>query len=204
MCKKILAAVLMTAAAAMFAPSMAGATSVPSLPSGVHQAFLADSNGDPQSGSSTFTGPLTTTGSTSISCSNNAFGLDYFDDATTAITSFTASSCSVSGFPSCPVTFAPTGLPWGGRLGYDTGTGTYKNYVNVFFDLTLGAAAPACPFAGTVPYTGVFSPTMSISGSTLSAPFSGSASGTLTGPLGSFDWIGTITASVPSGSQFVF
>jgi len=199
--KKILAAALAAAAVAMVAPSMASATSVPALPSGSVQAYLADSNGDPQNGNVTITGTLTLTGAASISCSNNDFDVDYFDDGTTAVNNFTASSCAVAGFPSCPVSVTPTSLPWGDRFGYDGSV--YKDHVNVSIDVTLGAAAPTCPASGTIPETGILSPTVSISGSTLSAAFAGSASGTLSGPLGSADVLGTVTGSVPSGSQFV-
>jgi len=202
--KKILAAALAAAAVAMVAPSMASATSVPALPSGVDQAYLADSNGDPQNGNVTITGPLTLTGAASISCTNNDFDVDYFDDGTTAVNSFSASGCTVAGFPSCPVSVTPTSLPWGDRFGYDTSSSQYKDYVNVSIDVTLGAAAPTCPASGTIPETGVLSPHLTITGTTLSATFTGSASGSLTGPLGSADVSGTVSGTLPSGSQFIF
>jgi len=203
--KKILAAALAAAAVAMVAPSMASATSIPDLPSGVHQAYLADANGDPENGNVTITGPLTLNGAATISCTNNDFDVDYFDDGTTAVNSFTASGCAVTGFPSCPVTVTPTNLPWGDRFGYDTSSSTYKDYVNVSIDVTLGAPAPACPTAGTIPETGILSPTISVSGMTLSAVFSGASSGSLSGPLGSANVSGTVTGTLPtSTTQLIF
>lgn len=202
--KELLTAVLCVATVAAVAPSLASATSIPALPSGVDQAYLADANGDPQNGSYTLTGPLTFTGAASTSCTNTAFDVDYFDDGTTAITGFSASGCALPGFPSCPFSITPTGLPWGDRFGHDTSSSTYKDYINVSFDFNYGAAAPACPVSGVIPETGLLSPTVSVSGSALSAMFSGSASGAISGPAGSMDLSGTITGAVPSGSQFVF
>jgi len=204
MFRKMLVAGLVVTAAIVMVPSIASATSVPALPGGVHQAYIADVNGDPQNGSLTITGPLTTTGAFSMSCTNHDEVVDYFDDGTAAVSSYSVTGCTVAGFPSCPITITPTGLPWGASFGHDTSSGTYKLYVNVSLDFTLGAAAPACPAFGTIPETGTLSPTVSITSPTLSMAFAGSTSGTLSGPLGSMDWSGTITGAVPSGSQFVF
>jgi len=202
--KKILVVALAVAAVAMVAPSPASATSVPSLPSGVDQAYLADSNGDPQNGNVNLHGLLTLTGAATISCSVDTFSLDYFDDGTGAVNAFTTSGCSIAGFPNCPIVVAATSLPWGARFGYDTSSSSYKLYANLSIDVIFSAAAPACPVAGTVPETGVLSPTANISGTALTAAFSGSASGSLSGPLGSADYSGILTGTVPSGSQLIF
>jgi len=63
---------------------------------------------------------------------------------------------------------------------------------------------PTCPApAGTYPDAGTLSPSVVISGSTLTATF-GSGSGSVSGPLGVATVGGFVTGGVTSGDQIVF
>jgi len=205
---KILLALLATTAVAMAAPAVATATlgtPIPDLPSGVDQAYLADSDGNPTSGSVTLTGQLNLVGVLTITCSTHLV-MDYSDDGTTAVTSFTASNCWVAGVhtPRCEITIAAQNLDWGDRFGYSTSDSTFRDYINVHFDMTLANTPPQlpCPVTGTFTHHGTLYPTLSISGSTLSATF-GSGSGSVTSPLGTATVAGTLSGTLPSGTQLV-
>jgi len=189
---------------AMGLPAVASATtSDPGLGSGDTQAYLADSNGDPQNGSFTTSGALTITGAVSISCSSVSADTDYFDDGTGEGTSFSASGCAVAGFPSCSVAVVGTNLGWFKRIVRTIGALFRKRYfaaLHIFFNV----GAPTCPApAGAYTSTGILTPAVSISGTTLTETY-GTGSGSMSGPLGSFTVDGTLSGTVPSGSQFVY
>ena len=202
--QKLIAAVFVAAALTMIVPSVAGATSTPSLPSGVDQAYLADSAGNPQNGTVELTGALTYNGAATITCTANVFDVDYDDAGLAAITSYAAGGCSVAGFPNCPVDVTPVNLPWGAAFGHDTSTGDDRLYINVSLNTTFTAGVPTCPApAGTYSANGVISPRVFISGTTITVSF-GAGSGSITGPLGPATLGGGNGGTVPSGSQIVF
>jgi len=206
--KKILVAFATAVVAAAVAPAMASAsTLVPAVPTGDNQAYLADSGGNPTSGTVHVSGALSLNGAASVDCSSNDFTVDLNNDGTGQVTAFTAAGCSVTGFPNCTVSVTPTNLNWGARLVYNTPSGPYRLYVNAKFHITFAQGTPSCPApAGTYDDTGLLSPAVSFSGSTLSATF-GAGSGSVSGPLGTATVGGTVTGSVTSpstGEQFVF
>jgi len=208
MLRKILIAFAIPVVASAVVPSMASAsTAVPTLPSGVYQAYQADSGGNPVDGTVDVSGPLSLNGWATSDCSTVTLGVTLNDDGTGEVTGFTASSCSVTGFPNCTVATTPTDLPWGVRLGYNDPSGPFRLYVNLKYHVNFAQGTPDCPApAGTYGDTGVLSPAVSFSGSTLSATF-GAGSGSITGPLGTMTVGGTLSGGVTSpgtGSQFVF
>jgi len=181
-------------------PSTASATSFPSLPSGGTQAYLADANGDPQNGSYTSTGSLTITGAVSIAC-NTSWDTDYFDDGTAEVTAFTASSCAMAGFPSCTTSVTPTNQPWRTRVYWDGAR--FRSYKLIEYHVFVMGSCPVP--SGAYTSSGAVSPEVSISGTTHTTTFgSGSGSGSVSGPLGSATIDGSLTGTVPSGSQYVF
>jgi len=207
MSNKILLAALAATFIAMTAPAMASAsTPVPDLPSGVHQAYLADSDGNPTEGTVTLTGSLNTVGALTKTCDIHAV-IDYYEDGTTAVTSFTATNCVIQGAlgSRCTVATTPTNLSWGDRFGFNTSDGKFRDYVNVDVDteLTQVPGQPPCPVTGTFTFHGTLSPEISISGSVLSMTF-GSGSGSVTSVIGTQTWNGTLSGTVPSGSQLIF
>jgi hypothetical protein len=185
-------------------PAMASATSVPSLPSGVDRAYLADEVGEPIGGSTTIEGSLVEDAYVDFSC-DRALDLDWSVDGTGSVTGFEAINCTVSGFPNCDisVTAAAGSLPWGVRLGYDATAGVFRSYINSAYYYTLASGTPTCPApAGTYPESGVLKPALGIDDTTLVASF-GFGSGSLTGPLGSVSFSGEQTGTVPTGSQLI-
>jgi len=206
--KKILVAFATAVVAAAVAPAMASAsTLVPAVPTGDDQAYLADSGGNPTSGTAHVSGPLTLNGAASVDCSTNNFTVGLNSDGTGQVTAFSASGCSVTGFPNCTVSVTPTDLNWGARLVWNNPSGPFRLYVNAKFHVNFAQGTPTCPApAGTYDDTGLLSPEVSFSGSTLSASF-GAGSGSVTGPLGTATVGGTVTGSLTSpstGTQFVF
>ena len=201
--RSILLAALAISSVAFALPAVASAgTSDPGLATGDDQAYLADSNGDPQNGSATTSGALTLTGAATISCSSVSNDSDYSDDGSGVVNSYSTSGCAVAGFPSCPVTVAPTNLGWFKRF-VRAATSIFRVRINISISITFGAGTPTCPVpAGTYPLAGILSPAVSISGTTLTESF-GTGSGSLSGPLGTATVDGTLTGAVPSGSQFV-
>jgi len=201
--KKILLGVLAAAALAMAAPTMASATTYPGLPSGTSQGYLADSGGNPIHSTVTLDGTLNLVGGVTITCSN-AVTATINDDGTVDVTAFNTSGCTVSApFGTCPVTVTSENIPYGGRIVWD-GT-DYKLHVDVSFNVNFLAAPPTCPVQGSFTDHGTLSPTISISGSVLTATFSGSSSGSLTSPLGSAVVNGPLTSTtgISSGDQLV-
>jgi len=203
---RILAAALSVAAVAMAVTTIAVATAVPDLPDGVHQAYLADGEGEPEHATITLSGTLSTAGAITVTCSN-AVTATLDGDGTVTVTAFTPTGCVVVGWPNCPVSFVAENLDFGGRLGFDTrdSPNAYRLFLNVAFNLTYGASPPTCPWAGTFTQSGTFSPTIAVAGGTLTATFSGTA-GSLTGPLGATRWIGTLasTSGVGSETQLIY
>jgi len=203
---KILTATLAAAAMGLAIPAMASATAVPNLPLSADQAYIADSGGFPENGTVTVTGTISMNGAVTLGCQISAT-IDYFDDGTTAVTAFTATPCMVYGaaFTSnCALVVNPTSLDWGDRFGYDTDDSTFRDYINVSLDTIItDGPTPPCPIKGTFGKTGILSPTLSVSGNVLSMTF-GSGSGNLTGPTGSETWSGTLSGTLPSGSNLVY
>jgi len=183
------------------APPLASArTPIPDLPSGVDQAYFADSLGSPENGTVTLSGALNLVGAITITCDTDV-SIDYFDDGTTAVTAFAASSCMVFEpllTDRCTITTTATNLSWGDRFGYSTSESVFRDYINVSIDVTFanGPSGP-CPVTGTFPETGTLSPMISISGDVLNMTF-GAGSGTVSGPLGSANWQGTLTGTLPT------
>jgi len=206
MYRKLLLPTLAVVALVMIVPSIATATAVPDLPSNAHQAYIADGGGNPEGGTFTLSGAISINGAHTLSCSSTDMTIDFFDDGTSAVTGYSATSCVIAGFPSCTVTTSATSLGWGDRFGYDTSVGAFRDYINVSFDITFSQGLPTCPYpAGTYPKTGTLSPTISISGGVLTATF-GSGSGGLSGPLGTETWGGSLssTSGIGSDTQLVF
>jgi len=206
--KKILVVFATAVVAAAVAPAMASAsTAVPSVPFGDDQAYLADSGGTPTDGTAHIAGSLTLNGAATVDCSTYNFTVDLDDLGTGQVTAFSASGCSVTGFPNCTVSFTPTNLNWGARLVWNNPSGPYRLYVNMKFHFGYAQGVPDCPApAGTYDDTGLLSPEVSFSGSTLSATF-GAGSGSFSGPLGTATVGGTVSGSLTSpstGTQFVF
>jgi len=204
MYKTILLAALTVATLCLAAPTVASAsTAVPNLPTGVDQAYIADGDGNPESGTFTLQGPLNINSSTGlvISCANHAT-VTFADDGTTAITAYNPTGCTTN-IPGCTASTTATNLNWGDRFGYNTSSGTFKDYINLSYSMTFGAG---CPFSGTFIETGLLSPTIAITGGTLTATFSGGASGSVSGPTGSKTWSGTLTSTsgIGSDTQLVF
>ena len=203
MYKKPLLVVLAAVACALTAPTIASATAIPDLPTGVHQAYIADADGTPESGSITLAGPLTLNSSTGlvVSCANT-MALTFADDGTTAITAYNPTGCTTN-VPGCTASTTATNLNWGDRFGYDTSSGTFRDYINLSLNVTFGAG---CPVSGTFSLTGQMSPVITISGGVLAATFSGAASGSVTGPTGSQTWSGTLssTSGIGSGTQLIY
>jgi len=196
--RKALLAALAATAVAMAGPAIASATDSPELPSGVDQAYLADSDGNPENGSLTLVGTLSMTSGGTVTC-NTDFTVDFFDDGTSTVSDWVLSNCVLVGAPSCNVAVFPTQFSWGNRFGYDTSSGTYKDYIDIVTDFSLGTG---CPFTGTFSQQGVLSPTVSVASGTISYAFS-SGSGSLTSPFGPATWSGTLTGSVGPGTQLV-
>jgi len=206
--KKIMVAFAAAVAAAAFVPAVASAaTSVPDLPTNltlpVHQAYLADDEGNPEHATVNVEGPLTLNSSTGlvIGCANTAT-VTINDDGTSEVTAFVPAGCTTN-VPGCTASIAATNLNWGDRLGYDTNSSSFKDYINVAFNVTLGAG---CPVSGTFTETGILSPTVAVSGGVLTATFSGAASGSVTGPIGSATVSGTLTSTsgVSAGTQLIY
>jgi len=191
MYKKTLLVLVAAATCALAMPSIASATAIPNLPADVDQAYIADGDGNPESGTFTLQGTLTVNRSTGLTwgCSYDTT-VDFSDDGTTAVTAFSATGCSTN-VPGCTLTTSATGLSWGDRFGYDTTSGLFRDYINVATDATLGSG---CPFSGTFAQSGLLSPTIAISGGVLTATF-GPGSGFVTGPLGIETYSGTLTST---------
>jgi len=200
--KNTLLATLAVAACTLAAPAVAAATTVPSLPSGIDQAYIADGDGNPESGTMTLTGQVQrSTGGVTITCNHHA-EIDFDDDGTTAVTSFSTSGCT-SNVPTCSVSVFTTNLNWGNRFGYDPVAGTFHDYINVSASVTL--SGPACPVPGTFPSSGTLFPVIDITSGVLTMAFSAST-GTLTNSVGPETWIGTLTSSsgIGADTQLVF
>lgn len=199
MLKKTLLGVMAVAAMALAVPAMAQAsTPVPSLPSGVDPAHIADSLGNPVSSHATVSGRLTLGGALTIHCDNHV-SININADGTSEVTTFDVTNCVATGV-NCPVTITGTNLNWGDRLGFDTTNGVFRDYVNVSFNLTLG---PPCPIQGTFPEAGTLFPEVSISGMTITAAFHNGAgsdpqTGVVSGPLGSATVDGTLSGTITS------
>jgi len=199
MSKKLLLTTLTAAALALAAPAMASATDVPDLPTNVDQAYLADVDGNPENGSFTLSGRLTMVNSVTISCDHH-LTIDFFDDGTSAVDSFTLTNCVIFGFPGCTATWTATNLDWGDRFGYDTTAGAFKDYIDISTDVTIGSG---CPVTGTFPWHGILSPTVSVTAGTITYTFSGSSSGSIISPIGQETWTGTLTGSVGADTQLI-
>jgi len=195
--------ILMTAVAvAAAAPAVATATTfVPDLPSDVDQAYIADADGNPENGYIPMGGYLSLNSSTGlvISCATST-NMWFYDDGTTWIPYFDTFQCNTN-VPGCYATIEQHLGSWGDRLGYDTFSSSYKDYINVSIDVTLHA--PGCPVSGTFNETGVLSPTITVSGGYAYLTFSGSSSGSVSGPIGSATFSGTIFGSTGSGTQLI-
>ena len=204
MLKKTLLGVAV-AVVALAIPAMAHATDVPTLPSGVDPAHLADLDGNPVSAQATLTGSLRTQGAVGIVCDHHAV-IDFYSDGTSAVTSFTTSNCVVQGAAGavCSVTFTATDLSWGDRLGFDTraGINVFRDYINVSHDFTFSGAS--CPVAGTYVESGTLYPEIEITGGdTITAHFWDNSgpevpTGTLSGPIGSRTIEGTLSGTLTS------
>jgi len=215
MLKKTLLGVMAVAAMALAIPSMAQATDtgtpIPTLPTGVDNAHIADLDGNPVNADVTLTGSLRLTGAVAIVCDNHVV-IDIHDDGTSDVTSFTVTNCIVQGAAGavCSAAIGGTNLPWGDKLGFDTraGINVFRDYVNVSFDLTLSGAN--CPITGTFSETGTLFPEVEITGGdTITAHFwdnSGPevSTGTVSGPLGSATVEGTLSGTLTSDETDAF
>jgi len=199
MSKKLLLAMLTAAAVAMAAPTMASATDVPDLPSGVDQAYLADGNGDPQNGTLDLTGQLVLSGALTVTCDYDV-SIDYFDDGTTAVTQFDASNC-VASLPTCAVSVSATDLDWGDRFGFNTDTDEYEDHINVAFNVTLSGGS--CPVSGTFTHHGRWWPKIRITGLLIELVWTFGSSGSVTSAFGTATTSGTLTGAIPSGYQLI-
>jgi len=210
MSKTLLLAVLAVAALVVLAPAAASATTtlgtaVPNLPSNVHQAYIADGNGDPEDADITLAGPLTVNGAATVSCTSNSMQVTANADGTATVGSLAATGCSVAGFPNCSVDISPENLDWGARLGYDTSSSTYRLYLNTTLIYNFTNTLPNCPVFGAFTSIGSLSPAISISSGVLTAAF-GTGSGSTSGPLGTATIGGSIysVSGVGSDTQLVF
>jgi len=205
MYKKVLLTMLATATLSVAVPSLAAATAVPDLPPDVHQAYLADGDGNPESGSFTLSGYLNISSFITTTCQVD-MTVDFFDDGTSAITSFTQNNCNFNGIPGCTITVTATNLDWGDRFGFDTreSPAAYHDYIDLTFDTTYG---PGCPpqFWGTYPWHGTISPEVTASGGTISYTFNGANSRATGLYFGTTSMSGTLSGSTDTAdTQFVY
>jgi len=201
MLRKTLLGVMAVAVVAFAAPSMAQATTLlpaPSLPSGVHPAHIADTDGNPVSAHAEITGSVTIAGAVDITCDVHA-RINFDNTGVSDVTDFTVTPCIVQGPAGavCSATLTATNLYWGNRLAYGTSPGGFRDYVNVSFNLTLSGAS--CPAAGTYPETGTLFPDISLSGggTSFSMTFT-TSTGTVSGPLGSATFSGVLSGALTS------
>jgi len=211
MLRKTLLGALAVVAMTLAIPSMAQATlgtPVPTLPSGVDPAHIADLDGNPVSAHATLSGSLTISSAVLVVCDYHVV-IDFNSDGTSAVTSFTASNCVVQGAAGaiCSVMYTATDLAWGDRLGFDTYVGTFRDYISVSQDMTI--SGPNCPISGIWTETASLFPEISVSGSSITAHFwdnSGPeiSTGTIVGPLGTRTIEGTLSGTLTSDEADAF
>jgi len=199
MYKKLPLAVLVTAALLLVAPAIATATgtSTPNLPAGVDPACIIDGDGNCEEVTAELEGQLVVTAIAGLAITCNVEeSITFHEDGTSQVTAFTATGCTTNP-NACPPDFPAVNLPWGDRLGYDTGSSTYRDYTNtsILVQLTSG-----CFITGAFPANGVLAPTINISGGVLTATYD-SGSGTVSGPLGSARVHGTLTSTSGIGAD---
>jgi len=204
MLRKHLLILMTMAAVAAAAPAAATATTfVPDLPTGlplpVHQAYIADGDGNPENGHIDLLGYVSLNSSTGlvITCLMDV-SMHFYDDGTTWIPFFDGSQCSTN-VPGCYGTIEQSLGSWGDRFGYDTNSSSFKDYINVALDVTLHY--PGCPVSGTFTETGLLSPGFSVSGGFAHMSFGGASSGTISGPIGSANLSGTLISASGVGSD---
>ena len=202
--KHLLILMTMVAVAAASPAAATATTAVPDLPAGVHQAYIADGDGIPEFGQTALLGFMTMSMSIglNITCAMD-MRMEFYDDGTTWIPSFDAYQCTTT-VPGCTATIKQGLGSWGDRFGYDTSSGSFKDYINVALDVTLHY--PGCPVSGTFTETGLLSPTFSMSGGSATLTFDGSSSGTVSSALGTASFNGSLLSAwgIGSGTQLVF
>jgi len=205
MWKRSLLAVVLIATSLTLATGTAAATAIPDLPPDVHQAYLADGDGNPESGSFTLSGLLNISSFITTTCQVD-MTVDFFDDGTSAVTAFTQNNCNSNGIPGCTITVTPTNLDWGDRFGFDTreSPAAYHDYIDITFNTTYGVGCPS-QFWGTYPWHGSLSPQVTASGGTISYSFNG-PNGRATGVyFGTTSISGVISGSTgTSDTQFIY
>jgi len=203
MLKRHLLIVMTIVTVAAVAPAAATANSIPNLPFGVHQAYIADASGNPENTNLLLTGSVSVNSVTGliITCSSAAISMEVNDDGTTWIHAFFAQNCTTN-VPGCSARVEQSFGSWGDRFGFDTSSSSFKDYINVDVNITL--YSPGCPVGGTFTESGVLSPSISISGGSVTATFSGGSSGSITGPIGSATFSGTFTGIAGSGTQLIY
>jgi len=172
-------------------------TPKPSVPVDSVPAAIGDGGGNAEHATTTFGGAFTLTSSTGliISC-NSSEGITFHEDGTAESTSFTASSCTTN-VPGCTASITST-TKWWMRAIRKVGSGVWHVAKNVKVTVTLGGG---CPVSGSFDESGLLTPTISISGGVATITYSGSSSGSVSGPIGSATFSGTLTSSSGIGSD---
>jgi len=200
MYKKILLAAIAAATLSLAAPVIAtAATSVPDLPSGDDQAYLADGDGNPEHATINASGILDMISSTGliITCQYTKT-VTQNDDGTAQVTAFNALACTTN-VPGCTASVVAGGLNWGARLGSGFVFSLLRRFfTNASVNVTLGAG---CPVSGTFTITGLISPGVSVSGGVAHFSYGGASSGSMSGPIGTVTFSGTLTSSSGVGSD---
>jgi hypothetical protein len=197
---KKLAITAVVTGAALAAPALASATTLPPP----LQPLDTQAYGALTPGGSPSTAPLnrTFTGSLQLSTAGivvqcrTSWNITFNVTGTTLVTGATFTACT-SSVASCVPTLTAVGLGWGNRMVRD-GLGVFRDRINITAPGAVRLTLPntTCPTAGSFDFTGLLSPRI-VGGNLPSAVFDSSA-GTLTAPiLGPGTFNGTLGGNLP-------